>query len=58
MVNIVTEINIINTDKVDVTEMYRAANQVMNRATAKFEERLKGMNPLDEDSTDHVERSK
>ena len=58
MDNIEADVNMIKTDKMHVTEMNRVADQVINRATENFDERLKGMSPLDKDPKECVECAK
>ena len=58
MDKVVTDVNTLKTDKIGVTAMNRVADQVMNRATEKIDERLKSANKLDEDSIECVERAK
>ena len=57
MDNVVTEVKIFKRDEMDVTAMNRVSDQVLSRVTEKFEDQLKGINPLDEDSTEHADRA-
>ena len=53
--NVVKDANILKTDKIDVTALNRVADQVIDLVTAKIDERLKGMDPVDEDFTEYAE---